>query len=43
MNTQISQNKQVASADIIEFAETTDDEDDDFETTDDEDDDFGFY
>ena len=37
MNTQISQNKQVASADIIEFAETTDDEDDDFETTDDED------
>ena len=40
MNTQISQNKQVASADIIEFAETTDDEDDDFETTDDGDDDF---
>jgi|TARA_B110000495_G_C23015483_1_gene601350 type II secretory pathway pseudopilin PulG len=28
MNTQISQNKQVASADIIEFAETTDDNND---------------
>ena len=39
MNTQISQNKQVASADIIEFAETTDEEfvetpDDDVEADD---------